>query len=106
MPIAENIINAIWEKGRGTPDQDSTEWRKDQCGAWIQRTQYNNSKSEYGWTAVKTSPGGEEETENLQPFHFSNSYNIASGKPQCRVTADRTGLSPTQSVSQPRNTKL
>ena len=106
MSFTENVINAVWEKGRGMSEQDSTEWRKDQCGAWIQRAQFNNPNSEYGWTIVNISPGKGEDVNNLQPFHFNNSFNIASGKPQCRVTADRTGLSPTQSVSQPRNANV
>jgi len=103
MPIDEKVVEAVWEKGRGMSELDSTEWRKDQCGAWIQRTQFNNPNSDYGWTVVNTQPGATETVDNLQPFHLNNGFNIASGKPQCRVTADRSGLSPTQSVLQPRN---
>ena len=106
MSMTERVIEAVWEKGRGLPDRDTTEWRKDQCGAWMQRTQFNNPNSEYGWTVVNVSPGGEEDVSNLQPFHLNNSFNIASGKPHCRVTADRTGISPTQSIDQPHNTPV
>jgi hypothetical protein len=106
MPITESVVEAVWEKGRGMPEQDTTLWRKDQCGAWIQRTQYNNPNSEYGWTIVNIQPGGGDVADNLLPLHFNNSFNIANGKPQCRITADRTGLSPTQIVDRPRNTSV
>lgn len=103
MQTDDSVVEAVWEKGRGMAEKDSSEWRKDQCGAWIQRTQFNNPNSEYGWTIVNVQPGAEDTVENLHPLHFSNSFNIAMGKPQCRVTADRSGVTPTQNISQPRN---
>jgi hypothetical protein len=42
--------------------------------------------------------------ENLQPFHWNNDFDIANDKPHCRVTADRTGLLPTQDIDMPHNT--
>lgn len=37
MITDENLIQAVWEKGRGMLDRDASEWRKDQCGAWLHR---------------------------------------------------------------------
>jgi hypothetical protein len=103
MEYTENQIQAIWEKARGIPDWDTTQWRKDQCGAWIQRQQYNNQHSDFGWLIQNVSPGGSHAQENLQPFHCKNSFDIANGKPHCKATADRIGLSPAQKVDEPRN---
>ena len=106
MTIDENLIQAVWEKGRGILERDTSEWRMDQCGAWINRRQYNNAKSEYGWKMVNVKPGSPDSAESLQPFHWNNDFDIANDKPHCRVTADRTGLSPTQSIDTPHNTDV
>ncbi|MDV6343793.1 hypothetical protein [Nitrosomonas sp. Is37] len=106
MTIDENLVQAVWEKGRGTLGQDISEWRQDQCGAWISRQKYNNAKSEYGWKIVNVKPGSPDHLENLQPFHLENDFDIANDKPHCRVTADRSGLMPTQSVDTPHNTSV
>lgn len=106
MTIDENLIQAVWEKGRGMLERDTSEWRMDQCGAWINRRQYNNAKSEYGWKMVNVKPGSPDSAESLQPFHWNNDFDIANDKPHCRVTADRTGLSSTQSIDTPHNTDV
>lgn len=104
MELSDNIIQTVWEKARGIQDMNQNEWRQDQCGAWLQRDQYNNEASEYGWTILKVSPDASNTPGNLQPFHCRNSFDIATGKPQCHVTADRTDLAPGQSIDQPHNT--
>lgn len=104
MAIDEKLVQAVWEKARGMPDRDQTEWRRDQCGAWLHRFQYNNGKSEYGWKILNVVAGGDDELENLQPFHWDNTFDIEQGRPQCRTSADRAGITPGQYVDQPRNT--
>lgn len=104
MITDENLIQAVWEKGRGMLDRDASEWRKDQCGAWLHRQQYNNENSEFGWRILNINAGGADILENLQPFHWKNTFDIANGRPQCHVTADRADLMPTQSIDMPRNT--
>lgn len=104
MAFSDDLIQAVWEKARQMPDRDMTVWRRDQCGAWLHREQYNNPDSEYGWKIENITPGGPNILDNLQAFHWQNSFDIANGKPHCRVKADRAGLSPHQSVDRPRNT--
>lgn len=106
MTHDDHMAKSIWEKGRKLPDRDPTQWRQDQCGAWLRREQYNNAGSEYGWKIVNVTAGGGDEPQNLQPFHWNNSFDVANGKPQCRVTADRTGLTPGQTADQFRNTTV
>lgn len=104
MTIDENLVQAVWEKGRGMLERDTSEWRKDQCGAWINRQHYNNAKSEYGWKIVNVKPGSPDSPENLQPFHWRNDFDIANDKPHCKVTADQAGLLSTQHTDIPHNT--
>jgi hypothetical protein len=103
MEYEEKLIQAVWEKARGLHEKDTTQWRKDRCGAWIQREHYNNQNSEFGWTIQVVSPGRPDDLKNLEPFHWKNTFDIANGKPQCRASADQSGLSPTQVVGEPRN---
>ncbi|NIO43354.1 MAG: hypothetical protein GTO41_26305 [Burkholderiales bacterium] len=103
MGLSDVIVQAVWEKARVMPEWDPGQWRRDQCGAWLHRKQYNNEQSEYGWKILKVVAGGGTEVGRLQAFHYGNSYDIANGRAQCRVTADRTGLAPSQRVDQPRN---
>jgi hypothetical protein len=103
MAFSENTIQQVWEKARGLPGMDSAEWRQDQCGAWLNREQYNNADSDYGWKIENINAGN---PEDLQPFHRENAYDIEHHQAHCRVTADRSGLAPTQSVDHPRNSGL
>ncbi len=103
MTFSDELIQAVWEKGRVSPDLDPTEWRQDQCGAWICRAHYNNPNSEFGWRILEVVPGGPWEPENLQPFHWQNTFDLEHRRPLCRITADRSDVVPGQKVSQPRN---
>jgi len=103
MAFNDEIVQGIWEKARATLDKDPTEWRKDECGAWIYRSHYGNQVSEFGWKIENVRPGEQPELENLRPFQHENSFDKATGQPHCRVTADREGLSPTASIDTPRN---
>ena len=103
MAYSEDLIQQVWEKARVMPDHDPTEWRQDECGAWLRRQAYRHEKSEHGWTIVNTSPGGPDVVENLRPLHLGNSFDKASGKAHCHVTEDRTGVQPTAAVDHPRN---
>lgn len=103
MTFSENTIQAVWEKGRAPENRNPAEWRRDRCGAWLLREQYNNTKSDYGWKILNIVPGGGDELDNLQPFHWRNSFDIAMGREQCQVKADRADLAPGQVVDHPRN---
>jgi hypothetical protein len=104
MPLDESLVQSVWEKGRAMPGRDPMEWRRDQCGAWLHREQYENEDSEYGWRILTVVAGGGKDVDDLQPFHCGNTFDLANGRPQCRVTADRAGLAPGQRVDRPRNT--
>ncbi len=104
--FGDDMIQAVWDKGRTMPEQNPEEWRRDQCGAWMRRDQYGNEGSEFGWKIENPTTGTPDDVDNLQPVHCSNDFDIASGQPHCRTTADRTGLLPGQSITRPRNRDL
>ncbi len=106
MGFDEKTIEQVWGNGRGVSDRPAAEWRKDECGAWLQRAQYGNALSEYGWKIEKISPGGPDTIDNLRPFHIRNTYDVANGKPHCEVTADREKIAPTQHIDLPHNREV
>ena len=103
MKFDEKTVQTVWEKGRALNDKDSTEWRKDECGAWINHNQYGNEASEFGWKIEHIAPGAPQTAENLRPYQHENAFNQAAGQSHCRVTADREGVPPTARIDKPRN---
>lgn len=103
MPYHDQTVAAVWEKARIIQGRDPTQWRMDQCGAWIRRDNYRQGGSEYGWKIENVSPGGPDLLDNLQAFHMNNTYDVANGKPSCRVMADREDVAAGQRMGSPRN---
>lgn len=98
------LLQQIWEQARATQDRDPDEWRKDQCGAWIHRSHYDDPNSDFGWKILNVVPGSDDSPGNLQAFHRENDFDLANGRPQCSVTADRKDIAAGQEVDEPRNT--
>jgi len=84
----EETIQKVWEKGKIVGGNDPNIWRKDQCDAWIQRSQYGNRDSQYGWEIDHISPGGGDNLSNLRPLQWKNNVAKSSGRLGCAVTAD------------------
>ena len=103
MAFSDEIVQQVWEKGRGTLDQESSIWRKDECGAWMRREHYGNEHSEYGWKIINVTPGGADDVENLRPYHKENSFDPNSGQARCRLTADREHIQAPAHIDTPRN---
>ena len=104
MAFSKEMVQQVWEQGRGTQDQDPTLWRKDECGAWMRREHYDSAHSEYGWKIENVSPGGPETLENLRPFHRENSFDRGAQHPRCQVTADQKKVDTREHiVDRPRN---
>lgn len=74
-PFDRYTIDSVWRKAQEVQNYDANVWRKDRCGAWINRTAYGSTQSKYGWEidhAVPVSRGGTDELVNLQPLHWRN----------------------------------
>lgn len=86
MSFSENIKNQIWLKARVVTGEDSNQWRKDQCEAWIGFNFYGNRDSQYGWEIDHIDPNGSDDISNLRPLQWENNANRQDGKLTCPVT--------------------
>lgn len=73
--FTEEQIQQVWEKAQTIDNQPKEKFRKDVCGAKIQRTNYKNESSHYGWEIDHIIPvcnGGKDNIENLQVLQWRN----------------------------------
>jgi hypothetical protein len=84
------------------PEADPAQWRQDACGAWMRRDHYGHD-SEFGWKLERVKPGGPDTADSLRPFNYGNSYDVSTGKPHCRVSADRANVPAEKYATPPRN---
>lgn len=87
MKFTDSTIEQVWEHGRVVAGYDPTQWRQDECGAWIQRDDYENERSEFGWWIVAVCTGQPDTVSDLRPFHCRNGYDRANDRAHCMVSA-------------------
>lgn len=94
MAFTEQTIQRVWNKAKFVNDDNEKKgFRKDQCDAWINRNQYGNRKSDWGWEIDHITPesqGGSDELRNLRPLHWENNASKSDGRLSCAVTSDGT----------------
>ena len=76
-----NIIDTLWNKANIVEGYDPDTLRKDACGAWIRKRDYQNSSSEYGWgiDVIIEKAVDRGNISNLRPLHLMN-INSRKGK--------------------------
>lgn len=84
-------IEAVWRKGETVSGYDPATYRKESCGAWIQRSAYGTT-GDYGWEIdhiMPVSKGGSDSLSNLQPLLWSNNRHKGDDYPNwsCVVSA-------------------
>ena len=91
MSFSEHMIQQVWNKGTAVRSIDASTWRKDNCGAWMRRTDHGDRRSQYGWEIdhiVPLSRGGTNHISNLRPLQWTNNAHKQSGSLGCAVTAN------------------
>ena len=93
MIFADEIILKVWQKAEIDEYNVPNDFRKDQCGAWIERTQYGNHDSAYGWEIDHIKPQSDDSSSdlsNLRPLHWKNNVSKQEGSLACPVTSSGT----------------
>lgn len=91
--FSQDEVEAVWEKGTVVPGNDSNNLRKDDCGAWIQKSQYGKTEQNgYGWEIdhiVPIAKGGTDVLSNLQPLQWQNNRHKGDNYPNwdCLIKA-------------------
>ncbi len=87
MAHSQDFINAVWRKGRVVSGHSSLVWRKDQCGAWIKKSEYGNRNSQFGWEIDRITAGGDYILSNTRPLQYANDVAKSDGRLKCSVTS-------------------
>jgi len=90
MAWSDEVIQKVWEKAAAVTGNDTDEWRKDECGAWIGRRYYGSREAQFGWEIDHISPGGSDALSNLRPLQWENNVDKSDGRLKCNVTASET----------------
>jgi hypothetical protein len=78
------IIEWVWHEGLTISGYNSTIWRQDICGAWMNRFEYGNTHSIFGWEIDHIYPkvlGGLDRLSNLQPLNWKNNRHKSDSYP-------------------------
>lgn len=93
---SQEELDQIWEKATPVKDYDKNRYRKDQCGAWIERDKYGPaSKGElhtsFTWQVDHITPvskGGKDIISNVRPLQWYNNECKSNGWLKKGATAD------------------
>jgi hypothetical protein len=84
-------IMLVWNKAQQVPGFDPNVYRKDSCGAWIEKSSYG-TLGDYGWEVDHMKPvakQGADDLTKLQPLHWRNNRGKGDSYPNwsCSISA-------------------
>ncbi|PZX20113.1 HNH endonuclease [Breznakibacter xylanolyticus] len=88
--FSDQKIQQVWEKAQTVDSFNKDLYRKDCCGAWMQRDKYGVEEL-YGWEidhVYPVSKGGTDDLVNLRPMQWENNRSKADSYPD--YTASKT----------------
>ncbi len=88
--VDENLIQKVWEKAKIIKNYNPDLWRKDECNAWIKRSNHGNRNSLYGWEIDHISPSGGDNISNLRPLQWKNNVDKSDERLICPVISQET----------------
>jgi hypothetical protein len=82
-------VEAVWKKGASVAGYDAGQYRKDRCGARMQRDRYDKT-TQFGWEIDHIKPvstGGTDDLANLQLLYWENNRHKSDNYPNwsCKV---------------------
>jgi len=84
--VSEDVVQAVWNKGKVVPGFDPAVRRKDVCEASMNRHDHGNRDSRYGWEIDHIDPKGGDVLSNLRPLQWENNTAKSDGRLRCVVT--------------------
>lgn len=90
MTITEELKLLVWNKWKIDSDNKPSEWRKDECWAWIWFRFYWDRDSQYGWEIDHISPQSNwwsDNLSNLRPLQWENNINKSDWRLVCIISS-------------------
>lgn len=50
---SREVVEQVWQLAQVVAGNDPAVWRKDEFGAWLNRSDYRNRHSEFGWEVAE-----------------------------------------------------
>lgn len=89
------MIEQAWGKARIVDGFDADIFRKDACGAWIQKDMFSQQGSMYGWgidLILPTYMGGTFVIENIRALNYRNLVSKGKDYPSYKAVYTSDGL--------------